>query len=89
MYIQSSEDNHCHAVTAQHAFRRNSPFGVTASVFVHGSTCITIAISLNMMHIAIFNVGEEKRHFSTSKLTKSLSYNNKHKMYISTSNAIN
>ena len=92
---QSSEDNHYHAVTAQHlntrkhAFRRNSPFGVTASVFVHGSTCITIAISVNLMHIAIFNVGKEKRHFNTSKLTKSLSCNYKHKTYISTSNAIN
>ena len=75
--------------TRKYAFRRNSPFGVSASVFVHGSTCITIAISVNIMHIAIFNVGKEKRHFSTSKLTKSLSCNHKHKTYISTSNAIN
>ena len=75
--------------TRKDAFRRNSPFGVTASVFVHGITCITIAISINIMHNAIFNVGKEKRHFSTSKLTKSLSCNHKHKTYISTSNAIN
>jgi len=67
----------------------NPPFGVTASVFVHGSTCITIAISGNIMHIAIFNVGRQKRHFSTSKLTKSLSCNHKHKTYVSTSNVIN
>ena len=60
-----------------------------ASVFVHGSTCFTIAISVNIMHIAILNVGKEKRHFSTTKLTKSLSCNHKHKTYISTSNAIN
>ena len=75
--------------TRIYAFRRNSPFGVTASVFVHGSTCITIAISVNIMHIAIFNVDKEKRHFSISNLTKSLSCNHKHKTYISTSNAIN
>ena len=75
--------------TRKYSFRRNSPFGVTASVFVHGSTCITIAISVNIMHIAILNVGKEKRHFSTSKLTKSLSCNHKHKTYVSTSNAIN
>ena len=37
------------------------------------------------MHIAIFNVGKHKRHFSTSKLTKSLSCNHKHKTYVSTS----
>ena len=83
---QRSEDNHCHAMPAQHARRRNSPFGVTASVFVHGSTCITIAISINIMHIAIFNVGKQKRHFSTSKLTKSLSCSHKHKTNVSTSN---
>ena len=75
--------------TRKYAFRRNSPFGVTASVFVHGSTCITIAISVNIMHIAIFNVGKEKRHFSTSKFSKSLSCNHKHKTCISTLNAIN
>ena len=79
----------CLLNTRKYAFRRNSPFGVSASLFVHGSTCITIAISVNIMHIAIFNVGKEKRHFSTSKLTKSLSCNHKHKAYISTSNAIN
>ena len=55
------------------------------SVFVHGSTCITIAISVNIMHIAIFNVGKQKMHFSTSKLTKSLSCNHKRKTYVSTS----
>ena len=75
----------CLLNTRKYAFRRNSPFGVTASVFVHGSTCITIAISVNLTHIAILNVGKQKRHFSTSKLTKSLSCNHKHKTYISTS----
>ena len=54
------------------------------SVFVHGSTCITIAISVNIMHIAILNVGKQKRHFSTSKLTKSLPCNHKRKTYVST-----
>jgi len=73
----------------KYAFRRNSPFGVMASVFVHSSTCITIAISVNIMHIAISNVGKQKRHFSTSKLTKSLSCNHKHKTYVSTSNIMN
>src|SRR5215469_4954631 len=79
----------CLLNTRKYAFRRNPPFGVTASVFVHGSTCITIAISVNIMHIAVFNVGKQKRHFSTSKLTKSLSCNHKHKTYVSTSNVIN
>ena len=79
----------CLLNTRKYAFRRNSPFGATASVFVHGSTCITIAISVNIMHIAIFNVGKQKRRFSTSKLTKSLSCNHKHKTYVSTSNVIN
>jgi hypothetical protein len=41
------------------------------------------------MHIAVFNVGIQKRHFSTSKLTKSLYWNHKHKTYVSTSNVIN
>jgi len=79
----------CLLNTRKYAFRRNSPFGVTASVFVHGSTCITIAISVNIMHIAIFNVERQKRDFSTSKLTKSLSCNHKQKTYVSTSNVIN
>src|SRR5215469_8006734 len=79
----------CLLNTRKYAFRRNPPFGVTASVFVHGSTCVTIAISVNIMHIAVFNVGKQKRHFSTSKLTKSLSCNHKHKTYVSTSNVIN
>jgi len=79
----------CLLNTCKYAFRRDSPFGVTASVFVHGSTCITIAISINIMHTAIFNVGKQKRRFSTSKLTKSLSCDHKHKTYVSTSNVIN
>jgi len=73
----------------KYTFRRNSRFGVAASVFVHGSTCITIVISIHIMHIAIFNVGKQKRHFSTSKLTKSLSCNHKHKTHVSTSNVMN
>ena len=79
----------CLLNTRKYTFRRNSPFGVTASAFVHGSTCITIAVSVNILHIAIFNVGKQKRRFSTSKLTKSLSCNHKHKTYVSTSNVIN
>ena len=47
----------------KYAFRLNSHFGVTASVFVHGGTCITIAISVNIMNIAIFNVGKQIKAF--------------------------
>jgi len=75
--------------TCKYAFRRNSPFAVTASVFVHGSSCITIAISVNIMYIVIFNVIKQKRYVSTSKLTQSLSCSYKHKTYVSTLNVMN
>ena len=59
----------CLLNTCKYASRRNSPFGVTSSIFLNSSTCIAIAKSTHKMHITIFHVGKHKRYFCTSQLT--------------------
>ena len=69
------EDNHvtqCLVNTCKYASRRNSPFGVTSSIFFDSSICIAITKSVHKMHIAIFHVGKNKRHVCALQFTNTL-----------------
>ena len=58
----------CLVNTCKYASRRNSPFGVTSSIFFDSSISIAITKSVHKMHIAIFHMGK-KRHVCTSQFT--------------------
>jgi len=56
----------CLVNSRKYTSRRNPSIGKMPLVFFNSNMCIAITKSIHKMHVTIFHVGKQKRHFSNS-----------------------